>query len=129
MSSTQCKTLSGNCWCPIIFSSLYIIRFSVPNGVPTSLRSIGINSNTLLLSWHATNDEITNGIPQQYCVEITDRISADQIIYTTNETYLLVDDLQPNHKYTFRVAILTDVRGPFSKPITVMLQGKLSKKT
>ena len=83
-----------------------------------------INSNTLLLTWHAPDAENINWILRQYHVEITDGISSDQIIYTTNETHLLVDNLQPNHEYAFRVAALT---GPFSKAITVTLQGKLSK--
>ena len=60
-------------------------------------------------------------------VEINDSISSDQIIYTTNETHLLVDSLQPNHEYSFRVAALTNARGSFSKAITVT--SKLSKET
>ena len=100
------------------------IKFAVPSGVPTRLRSTVINSNTILLTWHATNAENTNGILQQYHVEVIDNISTEQTIYTTNDTHLLVDSLQPNHEHTFRVAALT---GPFSKAITVTLQGKLSK--
>ena len=85
-----------------------------------------INSNTLLLSWHASDAENTNGILRQYHVEIIDSVSKDEIIYTTDETHLLVDSLQPNGEYTFRVADLTNVRGPFSKAITVTLQGKVA---
>ena len=84
-----------------------------------------INSSTLLLTWHAPDAENTNGILQHYHVEITDNISMDQIIYTTDETHLLVDNLQPNHEYTIRVAALTNVRGSFSKAITVTMQGKI----
>ena len=97
--------------------------FAVPSGVPTRLRAVMINSNALLLTWHAHDAENTNGILRQYHVEITDSISTDQMIHTTDETHLLVDGLQPNHEYTFRVAALTNVRGPFSKAITVTLQG------
>ena len=101
--------------------------YAVSSGVPTRLQSIIISSNTLLLSWYASDVENTNGILRQYHVEITDRISTDQTVYTTNETHLLVDNLQPNHEYTFRVAALTkfNVRGQFSKAISVTLQGKV----
>ena len=100
---------------------------------PTRLKLVVINSNTLLLLWHVPDGENTNGILQQsygYHVEVTDIISTDQTTYTTNETHLLVDNLQPNHEYTFRVAALTNfnVRGPFSKAITVTLPGKNFRK-
>ena len=85
-----------------------------------------INSSTLLLTWHAPGAENTNGILRHYLAEITDSISMDQIINTTDETHLLVVNLQPNHKYIIRVAILTNVRGPFSEAITVTMQGKIT---
>ena len=96
---------------------------TVPSGAPTRLRSILINSTTVLLSWHAPYAEYTNGILQEYYhILIIDNITGDQIHYNTEDTHLLVDSLQPNHQYTFRVAAYTSGRGPFSQPITVTLR-------
>lgn len=35
--------------------------------------------------------------------------------YTTDRTHLLLNNLYPNHQYTFRVAAYTNERGPFSQ--------------
>ena len=92
-------------------------------GAPTRLQSILINSTTLLLSWHAPDTECSSGILRDYYhTQIIDNSTGAQINYTTEDTHLLVDNLQPSHQYTFRVAVHTNGRGHvFSQPITVTL--------
>ena len=103
---------------------MIIDNHTVPNGVPTRLQATIISSVSLFLSWHAPDAEYTNsGILRQYHVEVTDNSSMTQVSYTADETHLLLNGLQTNHEYTFRVAALTNVIGSFSQPVTITLQG------
>ena len=95
----------------------------VPSGVPTRLQTTAINSTTLLLSWHVPDGESTNGILRRYHVEVTDNTSNIQSIYIADDTHLLITGLQLNHRYTFRVAAYTSSRGPYSLPVSTILQG------
>ena len=45
--------------------------------------------------------------------------------YTTDRTHLLLNNLYPNHQYTFRVAAYTNERGSFSQ-LTVETLGQQS---
>ena len=95
---------------------------AVPSGVPTRLKTVSINSVSVLVSWHAPDaDEYSNGVLRQYYIEITDNSSSQISFYISDDTHLLLDSLQPGHQYTFRVAAYTTEKGPFSQPISVTL--------
>ena len=77
---------------------------------------------SVLLSWHAPDaDEYSNGVLRQYYIEVTDNSSSQTNLYLSDDSYLLVDSLQPGNQYTFRVAAYTSEKGPFSQPISVTL--------
>ena len=89
--------------------------------MPTRVKSLLLNSSSLLLSWHSPDALYTNAIHviEEYHIEVIDSGTGDQHIYTTENTYLLIDVLKPNHQYTFRVAAFAGERGQFSQPLTV----------
>jgi hypothetical protein len=94
---------------------------TAPNGAPTQLQSTLINSTTILLSWNAPNAEYANGILRGYQIEVIDNSTGIQRNYITDNTHLLLNNLRPIHRYTFRVAAYTNGRGPFSQ-LTVSVQ-------
>ena len=89
------------------------LLFTAPGDAPTRLQSTLINSTTLLLSWHAPTVEYAVNI-QGYYIQVLDS-STGQMNYTTENNHLLLSNLQPNHRYTFRVAAYTNERGPFTQ--------------
>ena len=94
----------------------------VPSGGPTRLQSTSINSTSLLFSWHAPNADFVNGlILQEYHIQVIDYSTGIQLNYTTDNTHLLLNNLRPNHQYTFRVAAYTNGRGPFSQLTAIIL--------
>ena len=100
--------------------------FAAPSDAPTRLQSTLINSTSLLFSWHAPIVEHIT----RYQIQILDSNSTgshDQINYTTENTHLLLSNLQPNHRYTFRVAAYANGRGLFSQ-LTATTLGERSPK-
>ena len=80
-----------------------------------------MNSSALLLSWHSPDALYTSVIHviEEYHIKVIDGGTGDQHIYTTEDTYLLIDSLKSNRQYTFRVAAFAGERGQFSLPLTV----------
>ena len=82
--------------------------------------TFSIGSTSVLVSWYAP-DEYSNGLIRQYYIEITDDSLSQMSFHVSDDTHLLLDDLQPGHRYTFRVAAYTVEKGPFSQPISITL--------
>ena len=94
----------------------------MPSGIPTRLMTLSVDSTSVLLSWHAPDaDEYSNGVLRQYYIESTDSSLSQMSFYVSDNTHLLLDSLQPGHRYTFRVAAYTTEKGPFSEPISITL--------
>ena len=88
-----------------------------------------MNSTTLILLWYAAPTaigEYVNG----YHIQIFDNDTGIQRAHTTDNTYLLVNNLLPDHLYLFRVAAYTtaDEMGPFSPLVTAALLSSKGKK-
>ena len=88
-----------------------MIIYIAPDGAPTRLQTTLINSTTILFSWYAPNAEFLRG----YQIQVIDNNTGIQMDYTTDSTHLLLNNLYPNRRYTFRVAAYTNERGPFSQ--------------
>ena len=96
-------------------------NYAVSSSAPTELMTFSIDSTSVLVSWHAP-DEYSNGLLCQYYIEITDINSVSQTsFHASDDTHLLLESLQPDHQYTFRVAAYTTEKGPFSEPISITL--------
>jgi hypothetical protein len=91
------------------------------NGTPTRIQSLLLNETSLLLSWHSPDALHTNGIIEEYHVQVTDDDTGVQTthIYTTQDTYLLINYLRPDSQYSFRVAAYAGERGQFSQPLII----------
>ena len=91
------------------------------NGTPTRVQSLPLNETSLLLSWHSPDALHTNGIIEEYHVQVTDDDRGVQTshVYTTEDTYLLINNLRANSQYSFRVAAYAGERGQFSQPLII----------
>ena len=92
------------------------------NGIPTRIQALLLNETSLLISWHSPDALHTNGIIEEYHIQVThDNYTSVQTnrVYTTEDTYLLINDLRPESQYTFRVAAYAGERGQFSQPLTI----------
>ena len=88
---------------------------------------MAVDSRTLNLSWQPPADINTNGIIQQYVIEITETDTGSIFQLATNLTFLVVNDLHPYYEYCCTVAAETVDLGPHSAPVTILLpeDGKL----
>ena len=93
---------------------------SAPTAVPTGIEARQLNSTSVLLSWRPPLAQYQNGIIRSYYVELNSTDEA-RFQHTTQDQYLLVDNLQPYTIYGCRVAAYTVGRGPLSEPLTIVL--------
>ena len=88
------------------------------NRIPTRVQSLLLNETSLLLSWHSPGI-----IEEYYHVQVTDHDDDTGVqtshVYTTEETYLLINNLRLGSQYSFRVAAYAGERGPFSQPLII----------
>ena len=93
------------------------------NGTPTRVQALLLNETSLLLSWHSPDALHTNGIIEEYHVQVTyhdvDTSVQTNRVYATEDTYLLINDISPGSQYTFRVAAYVGERGQFSQSLTI----------
>ena len=129
----------GNSACQTIITheagKLYSVGFThtykshvyctAPTVAPTNIEAHQLidNSTSVFLSWRPPPAQYQNGIIQGYNVEFNSTNA--RIQYTTQDQYLLIDNLQPYVEYTCRVAAYTTGRGPFSEPLTIVLNSEI----
>ena len=105
-----------------------------PTAAPINLEAYQLNSASAFLSWspHDPLVQYQNGIIQGYYIYVelnsTDEAELSEVNstetmfdYTTEDQYLLMDNLHPFAVYTCRVAAYTVERGPFSESLTFFL--------
>ena len=69
-----------------------------------------------------TSPATMNGDIREYIIEVTDNITGTQISYVSMDRHLLIDNLQPKHRYTLRVAArYTTEIGPYSQPLDITI--------
>ena len=97
-----------------MFNTIY---HTVPTAAPASIEAHQLNSTSVLLSRRPPLAQYQNGIIRGYYVELNSESSSEaEFQYTTQDQYLLVDNLQPYSLYGSRVAAYTVGRGPLSEP-------------
>ena len=65
--------------------------------------------------------EHRNGVIRHYYVEITRVNTSSSYEYSTEYQYILINNLQPDVIYTFRISAYTVGMGPFSERSTIIL--------
>ena len=71
--------------------------------------------------WESPAFEETNGVIQQYVVQVVELDTGRQIVVSTNSTAVTLEELHPFYTYSSRVAAVTIEVGPFSTPLTIQL--------
>lgn len=71
--------------------------------------------------WESPAFEATNGVIQQYVVQVVELDTGRQFMVSTNTTEVTLEDLHPYYTYSSRVAAETIAVGPFSTPLTIQL--------
>lgn len=93
-----------------------------PTAAPTNIEVHQLNSTSVFLSWRPPLAEYQNGIIQSYLVVANSNDTYFE--YTTQDAYLLMDNLQPVVLYSCMIAAFTVGRGPFSEQLTIILSNK-----
>ena len=98
---------------------------SAPTAVPTGIEAHQLNSTSVLLSWRPPLAQYQNGVIRSYYVEFTVVNSTEALFqYITQDQYLVINNLEPNTVYSYRVAAYTVGRGPFSESLTIFLNSE-----
>ena len=112
-----------------LYTILSYIKFmfnnKAPTATPTELEAYQLNSTSVFLSWKPPLIEYQNGIIRGYYVELNSTDNAESpYTLSTQDQHLLLDSLQPDTVYICRVAAYTVGRGPFSEPLTIVLDSE-----
>uniref|UniRef100_A0A1X7VP42 Fibronectin type-III domain-containing protein n=1 Tax=Amphimedon queenslandica TaxID=400682 RepID=A0A1X7VP42_AMPQE len=102
----------------LIMSTLVQTEARIPNGRPSSIQVLLVNSTANRLTWNEVNCSERNGLIKGYTVII----SNSSITYnlTSTERYIILNDLVFGTEYNISVAAVNSVgRGPFSDLIVV----------
>ena len=98
---------------------------SAPTAPPTEIEVRKFNSTSIFLSWRPPLAQDQNGIIQGYHINFTQENTTEvfeESEYTTVDPYLLINNLEPDVTYTFRVAAYTvGGKGPFSELMEIIL--------
>ena len=112
MSAYNNENYIGSCY--IIYTIAYSWNinnyFSAPTAPPTEIEVHKFNSTSIFLSWRPPLAQDQNGIIQGYHINFTQDNTTEvfeESEYTTMDPYLLINNLEPDVTYTFRVAAYT----------------------
>ena len=94
-----------------------------PISPPTNIEVHPFNATAAFLSWRPPLAENRNGIIREYDIEIVELNTTKTFMYTIQDPYVLIDNLDPDKVYVFRIAALTTSKGPFSEMFTITLHG------
>lgn len=127
MSAYNIENYIGSCYIIYIIAYSWNINnyFSAPTAPPTEIEVHKFNSTSIFLSWRPPLAQDQNGIIQGYHINFTQDNTTEvfeESEYTTVDPYLLINNLEPDVTYTFRVAAYTvGGKGPFSELMEIIL--------
>ena len=102
---------------------VYLLQIlcSVPTLAPLSPFSVARNSRTLNFTWSPPPEEHQNGIIIEYKVQVTEVLTGEMVVKTSNSTTIEVSGLHPDYAYEWRVAAVTVGVGPYTNTTTTRL--------
>jgi hypothetical protein len=90
-----------------------------PNGAPRNLSGVSSSSRRIYLTWHPPPEALTNGIIREYYVNVTDTVTGEVQLLSSQSEVLEITNLHPYYTYKVAVAAYTVALGPFTDQITV----------
>ena len=98
-----------------------VILSSAPSSPPMNILPYMITATSFSLMWESPAFEATNGIIQQYVVQLVELDTGRQVTVVTNTSEVTLEDLHPFYTYSSRIAAETIAVGPFSTPLAIQL--------
>ena len=98
-----------------------IILSLAPSSPPMNILPYMVTATSFSLTWESPAFEATNGVIQQYVVQVVELNTGRQVMVSTNTTEVTLEDLHPFYTYSFRIAAETIAVGPFSTPLAIQL--------
>ena len=92
---------------------------TAPNGAPRNLSGVSSSSRRIYLTWHPPPEALTNGIIREYYVNVTDTVTGEVQLLSSQSEVLEITNLHPYYTYKVAVAAYTVALGPFTDQITV----------
>ena len=96
-----------------------IVFFLAPSSSPTIVSVTAFSSHTLSILWSDPPSTDINGIIQSYLVNVSVTETMETFQYTTNSTFLLLNDVHPYYTYSVMIAAVTIAPGPFTSEYSV----------
>lgn len=98
---------------------MFVSLYPAPNGPPRNLSGVSTSSRRISLTWDPPHTALLNGIIREYYVNITDMVTAETQLLSSQSEVFEVTNLHPYSWYKVTVAAYTVDLGPFSEQITV----------
>ena len=92
---------------------------TAPNRPPRNLSGVSPSSRRIYLTWHPPPAALTNGIIREYYANVTDTVTGEVQLLSSQSEVLEITNLHPYYTYKVAVAAYTVALGPFTDQITV----------
>lgn len=94
---------------------------AAPSSPPMAILPSLVTDTSFTLSWQPPPFEGSNGVIRLYIIQILEVDTGTLFTATSNITEITLEGLHPFYSYSCRIAAETIGLGPFSTPITVLL--------
>ena len=91
----------------------------MPTTPPINIEVHPSNTTSVFLFWRPPLAEHQNGIIREYDTEIFELNTTTKFMYTTQDPFLLINNLDPDKVYMCRIAAITTAKGPYSELVTI----------
>ena len=98
----------------MIIISNNIYSFIAPSAAPSGLAIDVINSTALNITWSDPPVDKINGIIEYYSIKVHVSDTAEDLLYTSDTTSLVLGGLHPYYTHTVFVAAFTVAIGPYT---------------
>ena len=92
---------------------------TAPNRPLRNLSGVSPSSRRIYLTWHPPPAALTNGIIREYYANVTDTVTGEVQLLSSQSEVLEITNLHPYYTYKVAVAAYTVALGPFTDQITV----------
>ena len=94
---------------------------AAPTTPPANIKVHSFNATSVFLSWRPPLSKHYNRIIWEYDIEIFELNTTTKFMYTTQDPFMLINNLDPDKVYMCRIAAITTAKGPYSEFLTINL--------